>query len=156
VTTKPYRSQQRIFSVLRTSPAALAACDEEKVNIKHNPPGLASPSFYSYGVETSASARVLYVSGQVPVDNAGHIPETVAEQTAMAFDKLKQVLESAGMTLNDVTRMTYYLTSRDDSAEFSKERLKQLGDAKPGSTLVYVAGLAHPKYCVEIEAIAAA
>jgi len=122
----------------------------------HNPPGLASPSFYSYGVETSASARVLYISGQVPVDAEGCIPDSIAEQTAMAFEKLKLVLDSAGMTLNDVTRMTYYLTSRDDSAEFSKERLKQLGDARPGSTLVYVAGLAHPKYRVEIEAIAAA
>jgi len=126
------------------------------MNIKHNPAVLALPSFYSHGVETSGSARVLYISGQVPVDNAGHIPETMAAQTAMSFDKLKQVLASAGMTLNDVTRMTYYLTSRDDSEEFTKERLIQLGGAKPGSTLVYVAGLAHPKYRVEIEAIAVA
>ncbi len=126
------------------------------MNKKHNPAGLPTPSFYSHAVEAAATARVLYVSGQVPVGADGAIPDSIAEQTAMVFSKLKQVLAAAGMTLNDVTRMTYYLTSRDDFAAFSEERLKQLGDAKPGSTLVYVAGLVHPKYRIEIEAIAAA
>lgn len=126
------------------------------MNKKLNPTSLPTPSFYSHAVETDAAARVLYVSGQVPVDADGAIPDTIAEQTAMVFSKLKQVLAAAGMTLNDATRLTYYLTSRDDFAAFSAERLKQLGDAKPGSTLVYVAGLVHPKYRIEIEAIAAA
>lgn len=125
------------------------------MNKKHNPAGLPTPSFYSHAVETAAAARILYVSGQVPIDADGVTPDSISEQTAMVFSKLKQVLATAGMTLNDVTRMTYYLTSRDDFAAFSEERLKQLGDTKPGSTLVYVAGLVHPKYRIEIEAIAA-
>lgn len=126
------------------------------MNKTHNPSGLPAPSFYSHGIEAEGAARVLYISGQVPTFPDGGIPDSISEQTATVFSKLKQVLAAAGMTLNDVTRMTYYLTSRDDFAAFSEERLKQLGDAKPGSTLVYVAGLVHPDYRIEIEAIAAA
>ena len=125
------------------------------MNKMHNPPTLVPLSFYSYGVEASFGARVLYISGQVPPDAEGNIPESITEQTAIAFWKLKEVLASAGMTMNDVTRMTYYLTTREDFAAFSEERLKQLGGVRPCSTLVYVAGLADPKFRIEIEAIAA-
>lgn len=128
------------------------------MNIKHNPDTIAPPfSQYSHGVQSPAGARWLHVAGQVGIRPDGAIPDGVAAQTAGAFDNIKAILADAGMDMNDVVKVTVYLT-RDDPESiraYREARDEAQGDARPASTLVVVTALAHPDWLVEVEAIAA-
>ena len=67
---------------------------------------------FSQAVETRAAERVVYVAGQVSVDELGrplHEGDMVA-QFGKALDNLEQVLAAAGLTLADVVRLDYYVT----------------------------------------------
>lgn len=128
------------------------------MNTRHSPDTIASPfSQYSHGVQAPASARWLHVSGQVGNRPDGGIPEGVGAQTARAFDNIKAILGDAGMDMNDVVKVTVYLTCDDAEAisAYREARDEAQGDALPASTLVVVTALAHPDWLVEIEAVAA-
>ena len=55
----------------------------------------------------------------------------------------------------DLIKVTAYLTRHEDIGLFREVRDALLDGAQPASTLVIVAGLAHPDWLVEIEAVAA-
>ena len=77
-------------------------------------------------------------------------------QVELAFMNLESVLESAGFTLGDVTRLNYYTTDVDSffgAFEVVATRLAQ-GACQPCSTLLGVSRLAFPELLIEIEATA--
>lgn len=142
----------------RPSAPALPTSSAYRVNTmisKHNPAGFAEPAAYSHAVAVPASARTLYVAGQIAVDREGNSPAGFAEQAELVFANVKAALDAAGMTLADVVKMNTYLTRPSDYAEFVRIRSAAMGGNKPTSTLVYVSALAKPELLVEIEAIAA-
>ena len=123
---------------------------------RHDPEGVAPPfSTYSHGVEVPVGARWLHVSGQVGVTPEGALAGDVEAQIEQSWLNLMAVLESAGMTAQDLVKVTIYLL---DPAAIPQSRVirdRVLEGARPASTLVIVAGLASPDWQVEIEAIAA-
>ena len=124
---------------------------------KHNPGGIAPPfSRYAHGVEAPDRARWLHVSGQVGVTADGSLAEGPVAQMEQTWRNLLAVLESAGMGPQDLVKVTAYLTRHEDVAHYRDIRDRMLGGAETASTLVVVAGLAHPDWLVEIEAVAAA
>src|SRR5690625_3275142 len=63
----------------------------------------------------------VYVSGQSPVNpETGKIPETIEEQTRQALTNIKNVLEVAGATLENVVKVNTYLTNLDDFEKYDK------------------------------------
>jgi len=57
----------------------------------------------------------IYVAGQTPVNaETGKIPETVEEQTRQTLENIKHVLEAGGATMDDVVKVTTYLTDLND------------------------------------------
>lgn len=125
--------------------------------VKHNPRHIA-PAFsrYSLGAEVPAKARWLHISGQVGVGPDGALAEGSAAQMEVAWRNIQAILESAGMGLRDLVKVTAYLTRPEDTAAYREVRDRMLDGAEPASTLVVVSALAHPDWLVEIEAIAAA
>ncbi len=122
----------------------------------HNPAGIAPPfSSYSHGAEASGDARWLFVSGQVGVAPDGSLAEGAAAQMAQAWHNVLAILAEAGMGPADLVRVNSYLTRPEDVPHFRGVRDSMLEGAQPASTLVLVAGLAHPDWLVEIEAVAA-
>jgi 2-iminobutanoate/2-iminopropanoate deaminase len=125
---------------------------------RHNPvPVLpAYEAVYAHGVEVPASARTLFVSGQVGVDHRdGRLAEGGFEaQCAQAIANVEAVLASAGMALTDIVKLTIYLTRREDIPRLRDVRAERLAVA-PAVTMVLVAGLHHLDWLVEIEAVAA-
>ena len=124
---------------------------------RHNPiPVLpAYEAVFAHGVEVPAGARTLYVSGQVGVDAEGRTVEGGFEaQCAQAIANVEAVLASAGMALADVVKLTIFLTRREDIPRLRDVRAERLAVA-PAVTMVLVAGLHHPDWLVEIEAVAA-
>jgi 2-iminobutanoate/2-iminopropanoate deaminase len=110
---------------------------------------------YSQAIEVSGAARTLYISGQVGQRMDGTFPDDIAEQSRLAWQNLEAQLRAAGMTLDNLVKVTTILPNREDLAAAREARSKALGDRKPASMLI-VGGLASPAWKIEIEGIAVA
>jgi 2-iminobutanoate/2-iminopropanoate deaminase len=126
------------------------------VKTVRHPPGFPIPAAYSHAIEVPASARVLYIAGQIGVDAAGTVPDGIAAQTRLAFENIQAVLNTAGMALTDIVKTTVFLIEPKDFPDFAKTRTAILAGHKPASTLVFVKQLIEPRFLVEVEAIAVA
>ena len=125
--------------------------------IRHNPTTVAPPfSAYSHAVEVVSGVRWLHVSGQVGVQPDGSVPAEPGAQMEQAWRNVLAVVNAAGMGPEELVKVTAYLTRPEDTGLFREVRDTLLDGAQPASTLVIVAGLAHPDWLVEIEAVAAA
>ena len=127
------------------------------MNLKHNPPeagqGLAH---YSLGVEVPPGARLLFIAGQVPVAADGTVAETMEGQAECVWNNVKAVLTSAGMGLEDLVKMTMYVTSPEGRNIAADVRARIFGSiSQPASTGIIVKGLPHPSWMIEVDAIAA-
>jgi 2-iminobutanoate/2-iminopropanoate deaminase len=122
-----------------------------------NPPTVpAAASRYSQGVVAPGPARWLHVSGQVGIPVGGTLPDSFEEQARNAWRNVLGVLEGAGMGPGDLVKVTAYITRQSDVGQYRTVRDSMLGQVKTASTLVVVAGLADPRWLIEIEAVAAA
>ena len=123
-----------------------------------SPPGVAPPaSRYSHGAEVSAGARWLYISGQVGTAPDGTIRQGLKAQMEQVYANIGVVLESAGMTKANLVKMTVFVTQPGPEAlsVYRTMRDQWCGGHAPTATYLVVAGLAHPDFLVEIEAVAA-
>jgi enamine deaminase RidA (YjgF/YER057c/UK114 family) len=124
-----------------------------------NPWTWQDPLHFAHGVEAPGGSRILFLAGQTSVDPDGrplHGGDMVA-QLERAFDNLETVLSEAGLALENLVRLNYYVT---DMAAFRGARdviAARLGKlpVKPSGCLLGVSCLAQPELLVEIEATAA-
>lgn len=122
-----------------------------------NPPDIAAPvSRYSQGVSAPQAARWLHVSGQVGVAPDGRLEDGFAAQMERSLKNLLAVLAADGMEIRNLVKITVFITRLADVAAYREIRDRLLDGHAPASTLLIVAGLAHPDYLVEIEGLAAA
>jgi len=122
------------------------------INAPDAPPPVGS---YTHLIEVAGAARTVHISGQVGVDRQGNVPADIGAQCRNVWSNLQAQLRAAGMTLDNVVKITTILVDRADLAETRRVREEVLGGRKPASTLI-IAGLVSPQYKVEIEAIACA
>ena len=111
------------------------------------------------GVGYSHVARVgdtVYIAGQVALDRSSNLVggDDIEAQAQQAFENLQAILKELGGSLNDIVKMTTYLTDRSQLAAFRRVRNRYLSDPFPPNTLLFISGLAQPEYLVEIEAVA--
>jgi reactive intermediate/imine deaminase len=106
---------------------------------------------YSQAIKAGST---IYLSGQIPLD-----PETmtlveggiVAEATQI-FENLKAVTEAAGGGLNDVVKLTVFLTHLPDLAAVNELMQRYFKTPFPARTSIQVSAL--PKgVAIEIDAI---
>jgi enamine deaminase RidA (YjgF/YER057c/UK114 family) len=119
------------------------------------PDGLAAPNGFSQVVEFSG--RLVVVSGQVAFDADGQIVgrDDAEAQTRQVFANVRTALAAAGAGLENVVKLTVYLTDIGDLAVVRRVRSELFpADSAPASTLVAVAGLVDPALKIEIEALA--
>jgi enamine deaminase RidA (YjgF/YER057c/UK114 family) len=121
-----------------------------------NPATVRAPTGYAHGILIGGAARRLIVSGQVGLALDGSVPATGEGQIAQAFANLRAVLDANDMTVSNIVKITTFLTDRGLLAPYRAARGAVLGDHAPASTLLFVAGLADPRFMVEIEAEALA
>lgn len=121
-----------------------------------NPPGLRAPgSHYSHAVLVTGATRRLVISGQVGVAMDGTVPADPAAQMAQALDNLRAVLAGHDMEVRDLVKTTAFLTDRALITPWRAAREHAFAGHAAASTLLIVAGLADPRWVVEIEAEAA-
>ncbi|MBT3361599.1 MAG: RidA family protein [Rhodospirillales bacterium] len=118
-----------------------------------NPSSVHPPvAAYSHAIEVPAQAKRLIVSGQLGLRPDGTVPKTAKEQSEQAWRNLLAILEDAGYGLGDVVRLRIFATDARDLPAVRAVRDQFLGDHRPASTLVVIAGLAKPEYVFEMEA----
>jgi enamine deaminase RidA (YjgF/YER057c/UK114 family) len=124
-----------------------------------NPKTLAKPPGYSYVVEASGPARIVYFAGQLGVDMDNKFVGAAGDfraQCAQAFDNMARALEAAGAQWRDVVKINNFLVDIEANiGAFRETRDRYLNTAAPpASTTVGVPALARPGGLFEIEAIA--
>jgi 2-iminobutanoate/2-iminopropanoate deaminase len=110
---------------------------------------------YTQAIEVTGATRTLYISGQVGQRMDGAIPADIVEQSRLAWQNLEAQLRAAGMTLDNLVKVTTILPNQSDLAAAREARSAVLGDRRPASTLI-VGGLANPAWKIEVEGIAVA
>jgi 2-iminobutanoate/2-iminopropanoate deaminase len=119
---------------------------------RSNPPTVREPTGYTHAMEIRGAERRLIISGQVGMAPNGTIPDTGGGQIDQAFTNLRLVLEANSMTVANIVKTTAFLTDRSLLGAYRAARSALFAEHAPASTLLYVAGLADPRFVVEIEA----
>ncbi len=110
---------------------------------------------YSQGVAVPAGGRLVFLSGQIPLDpKTGELVKgTIEEETRRVMENLKAVLSAAGGGFGDVVKTTIFLTDLADFTKVNEVYGGYLGATPPARATVQVAALPRGAR-VEIDAIA--
>lgn len=111
---------------------------------------------YSQAVEVEAGRKLLFLSGQIPIDpKTGQlVPGDAAVQTERVMENLKAVLAAAGLDFSHVVRCGLFLTDLADFGRVNDVYGRYFTGPTPARSTVQVAGLPRGVR-VEIDAIAA-
>jgi len=103
-----------------------------------------------------APAAILFVSGQVPLDDDGNLvaPGDFDGQAQRTFENLGRVLDEAGGTFGDIVKVTVYLTDMARLPDYGRIKAEYIRGRPPASTAVGVTALAIPGLMIEVEATA--
>jgi enamine deaminase RidA (YjgF/YER057c/UK114 family) len=120
------------------------------------PDGLPPVNGYSQAVAFSGPMVVL--SGQIPADEHGNLvgEDDPLAQARQVFRNLTTALAAAGATIEQVVKLTVYLTDIADLDAFRQARNEHISpDTPPAVSLVQVDRLVNPRFRIEIDALAA-
>ncbi|KAM0790460.1 hypothetical protein ACM66B_003337 [Microbotryomycetes sp. NB124-2] len=145
------RSRSRSRSRSRERGRGMTTC--EAINLKdvEGLPGV------SNGRKISASASLVYCSGQIPAvpkdDGTKELLKgSTQDKTRLIIQNLEKVLKAGGSSLGQLVKVNIFITSFDLFKDLNEEYVKLIPDPKPARTCVQVAGLPFGAE-IEIEAI---
>ena len=100
--------------------------------------------------------ELLFISGQVPLNREGDLigEGDVREQTRQVFKNIEELLGLYGRTIDNLFKVTAYLTDAALFKAYNDAREEVLKDHRPTSTTVVVSSLAMKGLVVEVDAIA--
>lgn len=110
---------------------------------------------YVHAIKVEDARCNLFVSGTMGLDAKGDAPPVLEEQLRLIWQNIRCILAEAGMTTDNIVRLTSYLASREHAEKNSEARLNALGDRRVPTTAI-VATMLDPSWLVEIEVIAMA
>ncbi|WP_111895396.1 RidA family protein [Acinetobacter sp. MB5] len=82
----------------------------------------------------------IFLSGEVPLNADGTIPEGIEAQTELVLNKIAQTLSQQSASLNDVVSVMVYLTDKSDFVAFNQVYERFFAQPYPVRTTV-IAGL---------------
>ena len=129
-------------------------------------PGLDAKKYMPYApaVHIVGACDLMFISGatasplyhQHPHVDEEHVhPHDIGEQTRLAMENIKQVLDHVGAGWRDVVKVTTYLTDIRDMAAASAATRPYFKDWKPASTTVCINQLSSPGARIELDMIVA-
>lgn len=131
------------MTVARTTPIEPVALEPDRF----------TPYAYSPAI---AVGDLLFVSGQSSIDEHGEVvgPHDFETQGHQVFANLAHVLEAGGSSLDDVVKVTIFLTDMTHISTIVALRRQYFSQPYPADSLVEVRALSRPELELEIEAIA--
>jgi 2-iminobutanoate/2-iminopropanoate deaminase len=80
--------------------------------------------------------------------------DSMGGQTQAVFTRIKHLVEAAGGTMNDIVKMTGFITDIRRRDEYLRARQPFFTTDPPASTLVEITALAMPGLIIEVEVMA--
>jgi enamine deaminase RidA (YjgF/YER057c/UK114 family) len=118
---------------------------------RSNPPGTA----YTGMSQAVKAGGWIHVSGQVALRDGAVVGSGDGEQQAeQCFANIAAVLAEAGARLEDIVKLTCYLTDKNAYAGYAAVRNRLLAAQAPASTVVIIKELLMPELLMEVEAVA--
>jgi enamine deaminase RidA (YjgF/YER057c/UK114 family) len=122
-----------------------------------NPETLARPSGFSHGILVS-KGQMLFLAGQTASDQDGRIPGDLVAQYEQVLSHLKTVVEAAGGRMQDIVKMTIFVSNRDDYLAhlklLGKVHQTFFGSYYPAMALLEISRFFQEGVLIEIEGIA--
>jgi len=125
------------------------------VHGQHQPVGPRKQSPMSEAV-LARPGRLFVTAGQIARDAAGELvgPDDFARQAEFALERVLALTADAGGKPNDLISLRCNIVDRADIPALVEVRRRLLAEPYPAVTTVVVAGLADPRWLVEIEGMA--
>ncbi|UCG08934.1 MAG: RidA family protein [Desulfobacterales bacterium] len=132
-------------------------CNEKEEDMVHQILKLKSvhPTVgYSHAAK---AGNMLYIAGQVAQDVDGNVvgKGDFIAQFRQVYKNLKNIMEEAGGSLQNIVKMTTFLTHYNYIETYRSVRNEYFSEPFPPNTLLIIESLALPDYMIEVEAIAA-
>lgn len=114
-----------------------------------------TPAKYSMGL-VAPPGRLVFISGQTALDTDGNIVGAgdCDLQCRHALANIRTLLEEAGGSMNNVVKISTFITNIDNFDAFNTVRNEFFSDPYPTSTIVEISALGEPELLIEIEAVA--
>jgi reactive intermediate/imine deaminase len=116
----------------------------------------AAPAAVGAYSQATATDDILFTAGQLPLTPEGELldDESVATQTEQCLENVAAILDSEGLDLGDVLKVTIFLADIDDFDEMNETYGSFFDDEPPARSAIEVGNV--PKgAALEIEAVAA-
>ncbi|CAN7595011.1 MULTISPECIES: RidA family protein [Ensifer] len=123
----------------------------ENVNAKNAPQPRGG---YSQAVRLENFERLVFVSGQVPLNSDDVLPDGFEAQARQVWLNIDAQLKAAGMSKADIVKVTAFLADRNHTMANRAARAEYLGPLAPAMTVV-IAGIFDSGWLLEVEVIAA-
>lgn len=124
--------------------------------VTHNPTTgvYAAGGDYAHAIEVRDASRLVFLAGTMGLDADGAPGKTLAEQLDLVWVNIRAILAAAGMTVDNIVRLTSYLRDPSYADANAAARVAALnGRAIP--TTAIVAQTLESDWLIEIEVIAA-
>ncbi|MFG2332864.1 RidA family protein [Streptomyces sp. NPDC048604] len=124
--------------------------------VPHNPTEdvYAATDDYVHAMEVRGAGRLLFVAGTMGLDPAGKPGTGLEEQLELIWSNIRAILASAGMTVENIVRLTSYLQDPTYAEANAAARTAALGGRRVPTTAI-VATTLDNDWLVEVEVIAA-
>jgi enamine deaminase RidA (YjgF/YER057c/UK114 family) len=122
-----------------------------------NPGNMAKPRGYSHAISVSGERKTIYIGGQNAVDESGNtVGIDLVEQTRQVLQNIEKILDASGAKPESLVKLAIHILYGQDPREGFQAFQEKWGTLQipPALTVVFVAGLGHPEWLVEIDAIA--
>jgi enamine deaminase RidA (YjgF/YER057c/UK114 family) len=123
-----------------------------------NPEGLSKSPAFSQVVTTQGNGKTIYIGGQNAVDQNHEIvgKNDIALQTEQVLKNVETALKSCRATFENLIKLNINVVHGQDITKGFEVSQKFLGQNPnpPIITVLFVAGLGHPDWLLEIDAIA--
>ncbi|PAD90337.1 RidA family protein [Shouchella clausii] len=127
----------------------------EKISRK-NPASMPAPvGKYTHITKIPRNAELVVTSGQVGVDQQGQFPSNMNDQVRNTFLNMKAVLESEGLSAENIIKVNIWATEQIDWDFLYAEWDRLFEKEYPAMTIGYLAELGLPEIKIEIEIWAA-
>ena len=112
---------------------------------------------YSHAAIVPATDRLIYVSGQVAIDETGALvgKGDAAKQAEQVFKNIHRILTGCGASITDIVKLNWYFRDMRDRATIAAPRERFLGAHRPASTAVEVSRLVNEDWLIEVDCVAA-
>ncbi len=118
-----------------------------------------SGPFQEFFAQGTQIGNVLYLSGQVGINQDGNTPTSIADQTKVAYTNMQDVLSQFGADMSNIVDETFFVTDMDElfgniEDVYGAREAAYGGNPEVSQTVVQVVALVQPELKIEIKCVA--